>query len=622
MKVPKGELKVLDLYNDGSKVIERRIVFDRPLNRNTVQAMVNRISEKAKHEVTGTMIVATNTDYAWRSGRSTAIGERPDIFNINNYYAVDEESMKDKMDAMNDQIKAVSVFYILPKAGGCSGKFNDCLFHCIENAVGGRDKLLRAAKPSLLKKHLGLERSERVGVEHIEALEKLYGMAINVTGDAVYTSTVPKPRWTANIALSKGHFKSANASERVKQLLRGAMYDRKKDLQLALFRGVTVDRRKLYVEIYDGESVTKGMWSEFTAHRWGIVRDYQQRGFALIEARGNKPIEAEYQELVNGAVALKERTKGALNMQAVAWSLKALVLKQFYEMSQGMPTPETIEQDEALWLYNANCGGLIFCDTGSHENAKCYDVNSNYPKALRSINFPMKRGEFKKLKCIPEHPRPGIYRARIKWSGDKKKDRMLKTSKTDYITQYDVVRARELGLEVELYDTSPNAMIYAKDAMVRGYDLFGPIVDYLYELKKEGFAIAKAMTKMLGGALCQIKRRTTFTDGSDDLGTRQILSIVPHDESQYLVEDYEPSEFFKTDYARVGPFMTAYSRAKLSRAIEPFADKVVRVHTDSFTVVGDVDLPDDIVLGDGIGEWKLEHSGCVMIGSNIHVSWL
>ena len=71
---------------------------------------------------------------------------------------------------------------------------------------------------------------------------------------------------------------------------------------------------------------------------------------------------------------------------------------------------------------------------------------------------------------------------------------------------------------------------------------------------------------------------------------------------------------YKTDFARVGPFITAYARARLLGYCTKYSDRVVAWHTDGFTIIGE---DPEIKLGKGIGELKMTNQGeCTVHNAN------
>lgn len=66
---------------------------------------------------------------------------------------------------------------------------------------------------------------------------------------------------------------------------------------------------------------------------------------------------------------------------------------------------------------------------------------------------------------------------------------------------------------------------------------------------------------------------------------------------------------YRTCYARLGVFLTAFARRKLSEVIEPYVDTIHYVNTDGF--VSDVKVP--LKLSENLGGWKIENEGACEI---------
>jgi hypothetical protein len=63
-------------------------------------------------------------------------------------------------------------------------------------------------------------------------------------------------------------------------------------------------------------------------------------------------------------------------------------------------------------------------------------------------------------------------------------------------------------------------------------------------------------------------------------------------------------------------------RLKMGELIYPIREHVYRTHTDSITLRGDIEIPKSIVIGTGLGEWKEEHRGKVVIKKGRKPVWV
>jgi hypothetical protein len=77
---------------------------------------------------------------------------------------------------------------------------------------------------------------------------------------------------------------------------------------------------------------------------------------------------------------------------------------------------------------------------------------------------------------------------------------------------------------------------------------------------------------------------------------------------------------FRTNYARIKPFVLAYGRSKMYFRFKKYEDLIVRSHTDSIYLTSKPnDLPD---VSNKLGSLKHEYSGDIKISSLNKVSKL
>ena len=84
-----------------------------------------------------------------------------------------------------------------------------------------------------------------------------------------------------------------------------------------------------------------------------------------------------------------------------------------------------------------------------------------------------------------------------------------------------------------------------------------------------------------------------------------------------MIQTCNTEKIFKTNYARVAPFLTSYARLKFARICMPFIDDIVRINTDSFLCKHKCDVPMSSFLGD----FKLEHDGKCKVKNSNCVQW-
>ncbi|GBB99481.1 hypothetical protein RclHR1_35390001 [Rhizophagus clarus] len=115
------------------------------------------------------------------------------------------------------------------------------------------------------------------------------------------------------------------------------------------------------------------------------------------------------------------------------------------------------------------------------------------------------------------------------------------------------------------HNGAPNALIYEKETRIQGKVIFGEYVDFLFKIKNQGgivSQVAKRILNTLWGALCQRKKTyKTLTTSSNP---------------------------FKGEYPRIALFLLAHGRKITSETVQPYIDKVRRIHTDGFILEEDV----------------------------------
>jgi len=166
-------------------------------------------------------------------------------------------------------------------------------------------------------------------------------------------------------------------------------------------------------------------------------------------------------------------------------------------------------------------------------------------------------------------------------------------------------RVRELkGTITLIKDDKPNFLYYPPESMISGEILFKPYIDRLYKLKEQKITGAKNLLNVLWGALCEkrINKEYFKEDGITIPDEHEIINIEPKTEKKYLIKHYNPTSFYKTNWARIAPFILSKGRSVISKIMEPCIDDVKRVHTDGFLVTKKL----DIKTGTDIGDLKYE----------------
>ena len=493
------------------------------------------------------------------------------------------------------------------EGGNTRDNKNDCLFMALFKAFDGNIKNFKRA--SRMKSFLDLERNEKIHIDKLDILEAELKTELWVKGDY---DRIPKNNYPRSVVLNlrKQHYTLSDHNS--KKLLKGLVFDDKSPLFYKY------DDNKNKYKLYDGKDITfinADRLYDMIGKQTREPHSYQE---FYVESK-TRDIVKEYNDFIMKADLLKKETKEkfnvhCINLYQVAGKYNRAIHKLFYNKTRCY-NPESIDYFESKFIDDAFIGAIIWgVKNKVFDNAFCYDFNSMYQYILRKYSFPIKAGTWHKLDKLPEILSYGLYRCKI-YIKDK---RLMRLNNKNTYTFLDIKRARELNYKIELIkDGSFNALLYKEGQRV--YGLFRNSVDELFKIRKTTSnkilekEIKKLQTRFWGG-LCEknkyTRRINLNSKESLDL-TENPLCSLNTTETEHLAKFYDSQNLFKYDYARMGPFITAYGRYIISREIEPhLKDKnghcqIVRVHTDGFVSTNKL----DVKLSDKLGELKLEASG-------------
>lgn len=514
----------------------------------------------------------------WIPGRWTSFNEPVEVADYMEYDFGDA-------DVHGALFDAFELLYVrsAPKAGGCEelkskkkqDTHNDCGWNCL-NELG---PLNPWETPALLKKFLNLDRDDKIPMSAWARIDKITAkkskVKINVSGDYTYTST-ETCIMELNIKLVNGHYRIRD--------------DRKK------IRGIKVKRRHpvFYVRedekytIYNGKEV-----QVITTDEWKEIRNEKFDGKYILLPMSQRPdkitkevktIEEQWDDWLEMARLIENRSLGVINPFKTGRDTKT-ALDLFYRWTKHI-IPEPILQAEANWITNCSHGPLISCVKGYKGPAYQYDVCSEYGYVMSQNRnlFPIKKGEFMKVTEFQDL-KSGchIYRCIIEYNKDKHV--LFRWNKKNYYTMTDILVAQKLGLKIELIqDDQPNLLFWKRTSCVHGGQLFGRFVKFLFDLKKSNIDGAKQILTASWGALTQRnKLKETVKDDGPEWHLkedREIVTMCSYGQEQLHISYVKNDDQYETDYARIKPFILAYGRQMTSNIMEPFYDKVLRVHTD------------------------------------------
>jgi len=564
----------------------------------------------------------------WRSGRWFDNQQAVSLFSLLDYYDEAEIAFEEEPELYNQfklYVRASS-----PQAGGCNGKYNDCLWDCLRRIYGTKTMLPNNIRePKDLKDLIGIERKKPVPVKLLSHLEKkIKTISINICGDANYISQNNSGR-VANIILRNGHYSLANPD---KGSVMNLYTKPKKPLVYKI-----VDN---HVYLYDGnntKSIPYAKFLEIKKKRWSSP-------WCLIPVEKNRiekrmeTLEETYERFNEESNTLRAKTEGFIDLNRTGGSYKITALRLFQQWSKGAPKSEPLSPQEAKWISDAMMGGIIWGEKNWKGEAEQYDYTSMYPFLMKKkgIQFPVGAGEFYTLKDFEEDRnglkiiRYGLYKATVEKSDEVK---WFRYNVNGIYTFIDLKIAQEQGLKITLSSCSPNALIYDNSKRVAGSVLFATYVERLFKLKCEGGPGGKASKRILNilwGALSERNKKsyligegTPWTNNSPfEAPEGEIFDIpTPIGKNQFKITTVNPAQIFKGLYPRIGVFLLAQGRLRISRTISDISPRLKRVHTDGFIVEAGVNLPISEDAQFRLGALKLERQGYCEVKNAVQIRW-
>jgi hypothetical protein len=325
----------------------------------------------------------------------------------------------------------------------------------------------------------------------------------------------------------------------------------------------------------------------------------------------SKSIIDEYERYIKLADYLKEATKDKqfeINLYKTG-TIAQTALKLLNDMTKHI-LPEDILDDEALWIKETSIGALTFSQPYEGQGYK-YDIKSMYPAIIRNNNVmcPIKRGdfkymnqeEFKNLKFYPT----GFYHCKILKSMNDDIDKQFRFNKYNKYTNISLNHAKMLNLEIEIIETDTkenNMLLYSRDKCLTCHQVFTTYVDYLFKLKEDNKDV-KLLLNIITGLLAQTNSQDLYIKGDgepveifDDviILNRHKVKNRPNDERLEIVRE---NKYFKSNFARLKPFLYAKGRFMISEYINPIKEFVVKCNTDSMIL----NKPCDVKTGTDIG---------------------
>lgn len=452
---------------------------------------------------------------------------------------------------------------------------NDCLIKCIKKVIQTKKNEIIAEE---LKEYLKLNRYDKIDIKFMPKVEKYIkyktnkDYAIYVSGDYSYISTIDTTR-KINLILSNEHY-SVQEDEATK-----AKYFSHKDRKLVVY-----EMNNNILNCFDGEDyfdmteeeqkeiISKPRSSKYILVSTSFIKK------TLVKNGKDLLIDecfSHYNDLAND---LKKYNDTYFNLYRS--DLKHTALNYFFSKVQNIH-PTQIKNHEVNFLEGATYSAITYWEKYNGQ-VDSYDVNSFYPYVM-SINnhyFPIDDGKYLIIDEIKDKPDYGIYRCFITKKDDKSY-KFFKFNNKHYYTSIDIEVAIKYGLTVQLIqDGKPNFLHYT--TVENGHHLFFNYMDEFYKIKQHNKG-AKILLNILWGALCETNHYNYHCNSNTliDISEAKITDIR-HNNGFKIKCVYYNQNYYKTNWARIKPFVLAYGRAKLFYRYQKYEDDIVRINTDGF----------------------------------------
>lgn len=477
----------------------------------------------------------------------------------------------------------------------------DCLYECLQETIPNDLLKRHFPSPLHLKCFCGVKKSDGIPLDKIPMIEDKLGYRINVSGEYTYTSS-KESKNEINLRLWNEHVTVC------KNKLNKLKYIKNRENKVVMYKCPEFNK----IECYDGKNFGVISFEKFTEKQ----KQYHLP-FIYIKIKKEEDLKTSYDEFIKLADLLKEKTNGQHNLYKTG-SIKNSALNRLFELNRTLST-EPLTSLEAEWISKSSNSGLMFHKKGTYKKLYGYDIVSEYPTIMSDFkfSFPIKQGKFKKLTQKEFNEMKyfdcGIYRAKIHI-----KDYLLmKENKDNYYTHITLSRAKELGYKIEIIDDNEaNFLHYDKNTRIDSRTVFGKYINELIQLKKAGIKEVKLLLNIIWGALCEKDLHHQFVKKNEQVEIKEgylVHDIVSKRNGKYKLTTLNYDQYYKTNFARLGPFLTARGRAMISRIMEPHIDYIVRCHTDGFLSTKPLEFKkkntysiDNVKIGTDIGDLKYE----------------
>lgn len=506
----------------------------------------------------------------------------------------------------NPFIKKVSIMAIEKDALSTDEKYgqdkhNDCVFNAILKALNYDESRLpsKINKPWKFKKHFGYERDDKVNLKEIvDELESMLKISIEIVGD--FTRNPVKQTKNIRLKCKNGHVELQ-------------CNDGKVSTKLLSFKEIPADKIYSWTRnsdttctFYDGKAKTIKSLTEYNEIN-------ESKKYILLYCDNDDELELVRNKFIKKADYFKKLTNGRINFYKCVYT-STIAFELFRQTSKSISEPEEMTDIEHFAHDESNIGGAhYYIEKGTFDN--CVDIDQNgmylYHMSSKKFTFPNNKAEECYLTTTDLNKQSffkyGLYKCRIigesKW--------LPKSQEYKWQTHYILSIAKNEGLKIEMEENNQiNFLAYSKDRLNGDY-AFDETCKYIWGLRtecdEEYRGDAKLFSSSFWGAFCtkNIKMKYVTVDEGIDVSKYKDVTFEIRKGGDAVVRYCKKNKIFKTNYARLGSFLTSFCRLQLYETIQKLKlqDKVLLINTDGF-VLQNATLPDDM-FGDGLGKFKV-----------------
>lgn len=610
------------LQYDGHRVLELEYPrMEKPnlYSKTDIHRLVTDLQHKYRKSNWMLEVSVNVPDIGWRSAPAFHISEHASIVPENYDFTASHQF-------------CVYVWEAATPAGGNDDDHNDCLYRALMKATSNQINFAWRSGAKF-KAQLGLSRDAKVPVSRLPDIETALSLNLHCTGEYERTSPCLYPR-TVTLHLAKEHYTLVHTRPCALKMIKSFLAKDPKPLLVYQ----AAPQQPGHVTVFHPELGFQTVTMDTL--RMEVVYE----PYVRLQVEASEDVQEAYASRVRWTEEVRKVTTEMgfiVDMDRMKYNPKHASMWVFYHFTQDQVDPESLTEMEAIWIRHAMKGGLVYGEPASLANATCFDINSAYPSMLLkpSSSYPMRPGTFHSIDQLPFQLNAkgrrwlpyGIYRVHVTPSADPHTNKLFRFNEKDKYTHTDLESADLLGLKMELLcDEQANFLEY-RQGRVNGDVMFRKTIRYLFDLKRRMKQLhpdnpwPKEMLSSLWGSLCEKRKSVIISfprqQKPTEINNAIILSTHRDPGGGHRVEYCSRDKpFFRYNYARLGPFLTAQVRYALAKTMFPHKDRMYRFHTDS--MVTDLDVAAlGLSVGTDLGQWKVEKQGNVVIDNCNRLTW-